>query len=609
SSKANSRIDDGVELLYFRKIQTLKYDLAKTFLEGWENSLFLAVIETGGLGTLLYGIDPFIEEQAYLAKAERSLILRNLDFDLVCQIRRAGEFSHSPEERGKRFHGYEILKHTLDCTITDPFKFLSDYFNFNVAATMTIRAVDQPSRGAMFYLYQNLKVDSVRCDTGPIKFFQGDESNQVWVEFDQPLSTEQPTTVTIYYHGDVLKRLDARLVLYNYYWYPRQNSWGKQSFDVTFRCPSDFTVAAVGNLIERSTEGDMTITRWKTEMPARAFSFNIGRFKVKTIREDGVPSIDVLFTGAADEWIAEELTDDMLNALRLFQLLYGPPPANTLYATEIPGFHGEAHPGLIHFTSLTMLKDVVAWNSSSMLAFRAHEVAHQWWGIGVDYRSYHDRWLSEGFAEYSGLLYMQTALKDNEEFYKSLSNYKKRILQISPDERMPISLGHRNNNYSVQIYEKGAWVLHMLKMMTIDLRTLNEDTFNSIMSTYYKRYRNRAASTDDFRRIVEEKTGKDMSWFFRQWIDGTDIPEYSFSYTPEKLPDGKFKVRCKVTQSNVPDDFQAYVVLRLNFSGDRFARTRVLVKGKISEFDLPVLPAQPLEIIFNDMESVLCEVD
>ena len=81
---------------------------------------------------------------------------------------------------------------------------------------------------------------------------------------------------------------------------------------------------------------------------------------------------------------------DIVSALQFFQHVYGDVPVKQFYATEIPYPHGEAFPGLVHLALSTF--DNTSDDGFDEF-FRAHEVAHQWWGIGVDYATYHDRWL------------------------------------------------------------------------------------------------------------------------------------------------------------------------------------------------------------------------
>ena len=71
------------------------------------------------------------------------------------------------------------------------------------------------------------------------------------------------------------------------------------------------------------------------------------------------------------------------------------------------------------------------------------------------------------------------------------------------------------------VYKKGAWVVHMLRILMLDLKTMNEDRFTETMQDFYRSYQGQRASTDDFRRVVERHAGTDMGWFFDQWVYGT----------------------------------------------------------------------------------------
>ena len=216
---------------------------------------------------------------------------------------------------------------------------------------------------------------------------------------------------------------------------------------------------------------------------------------------------------------------------------------------------------------------------------------------------------------------MQAALQNNDKFFNRLKDWKTAILKNrkylfgSGQEAGPIWLGYRTQSsttrgdYDLIIYKKGAWVIHMLRNMLLDLKTMNEDRFKVIMSDFYSTYVNKTASTEDFRRVIEKHLKMDMQWFFHQWVYDTRIPSYTFAYKLEQLPGGKYKVRCRVKQANVADDFQMYVPILIDFGKNGVARVRALIKGQQSEFDLPILPMEPINIVFNDLESVLCEVE
>ena len=253
--------------------------------------------------------------------------------------------------------------------------------------------------------------------------------------------------------------------------------------------------------------------------------------------------------------------------------------------------------------------------------FRAHEVAHQWWGIGVDFDTYHDQWLSEGFASYSGLWYLQAAKNDNELFFDILNGWKDEILNVrkyifgSGQEAGPVSLGYRTSSsntkgdYDLIVYKKGAWILHMLRAMLLDLNTMNEDKMESLMHDYYETYKNKSASTEEFKRIVDKHFGEDMSWFFNQYVFGTDIPLYKVASKTETTADGKLKISFRIRQEGVPDNFRMYVPVKLVLDGDRVGRFRIEVKGKETIIAIPLPAGELEELVFNDLESVLCEVD
>ena len=314
----------------------------------------------------------------------------------------------------------------------------------------------------------------------------------------------------------------------------------------------------------------------------------------------------------------KEIADDVQNCLKFYSHVYGKIDFDHFYVAEIPYFHGEAFPGLIHLSLATFLG---SRDQGDDQIFRAHEVAHQWWGVGVDYKTFHDQWLSEAFAEYSGLWYMQLALHDNKKFFDVLGMYKNEILSArkylfsSGQESGPIWLGRRTQStatqgdYNLIVYEKGAWVLHMLRNMALDLKTMNEDVFMQTMKDFFSSFNGKQATTEDFKRTVEKHFGMDMSWFFNQWVYSTDIPTYNIAYKVIDLQNGKYKVHCSVKQSNVPDNFQAVVPFFIDFGEKRFARIRFTIKGPLTEFDFPTMPIKPEKIKFNDLSSVLCQID
>jgi aminopeptidase N len=286
--------------------------------------------------------------------------------------------------------------------------------------------------------------------------------------------------------------------------------------------------------------------------------------------------------------------------------------------TEIPYAHGESFPGLLHL-SWTTFESGDSYGYSEV--FRAHEVAHQWWGVTVGYKSYHDQWLSEGFAQYCGLWYMQQDLKEDKKLLDILDRWKlemftnRKYIFGSGAEAGPIWLGYRTSStetrgdYGLIVYRKGAYVLHMLRCMLLNPATMSDSLFSTVLRDFWTEYKGRDATTEDFRHAIEAHTGTDMGWFFRQWIYDNALPTYRFSYSVAEEPGGKYRVVCHVAQQNVPQDFRMPVLLLVKYADGSSQRLRVVIDKPIVDIPLPHLPAKPDEIIFNDFNSVLAEVE
>jgi hypothetical protein len=100
-----------------------------------------------------------------------------------------------------------------------------------------------------------------------------------------------------------------------------------------------------------------------------------------------------------------------------------------------------------------------------------------------------------------------------------------------------------------------------------------------------------------------------MSWFFDQYVYGTDIPLYKVAYKTEKTSEGETIITLRVLEEEVPESFKMYVPIKLVLDGDRIGRIRIEVKGKETIYSTPPIAGELEELIFNDLESVLCEVE
>jgi hypothetical protein len=619
-----ARVRNSLDFLGDDDSKTIEPDLMAELLNGGANGVFYAHIERDKGGPLMFMINPFAYEGVSLSKrAPRRAFTR--EPEVICQFPVAG--TPVTGYQGERRRSVTIREYTMDVTLAS-----TGTGDLSFAATANL-ALNDSGMGpwAAFTLFSKLEVDSARWDDGqPATVFRGKEADLLWVRIDEGPDPQASRRLVLRYHGDLIDRFgDFFYIKSAASWYPRSlEGRSLATFDLTFHTPSHYMLASVGTPGESDVRDKVRTSHWATSQPIRNASFNVGAFDDYRIEPPGGPAVVVMLSELAHRAVAramlqegapeglpqknmkETVGHDVVQSMQFFQRVYGPAPAPTFYATEIPYSHGEAFPGLVHLAWSTFHQtDNEGWDE----VFRAHEVAHQWWGIGVDFATYHDQWLSEGFATFSGLWYLHAARRDNDRYLGLLRRFKNDIF-TRRDEPSPIWLGYRASSsqdplgYQLLIYEKGAWILHMLRILMLDLGTAKEDRFTAMLQDFYNIYRGGRASTADFQQVVERHRGTSMDWFFNQWVYGTAIPTYRVAYKSEQVPGGQYKVTLRVDQANVPDDFFMPVPVTVELADKRQGRFRVNVRGPRMEVELPLLPAQPRNVKFNDLDAVLAEV-
>jgi hypothetical protein len=437
------------------------------------------------------------------------------------------------------------------------------------------------------------------------------------------------------YAGEVLgrDRYGDYYIQSTVFWFPRYGYFPRTTFDITYRTPIGHKFVSAGVKQNEWKEKDYLCTQWLENFPTDIISFNLGIFEIYRRSEKGVPEVAVYwnkqmheeYTRLAQEQSTQVVTlgkdmekriaADVINSLNFYQTLFCPYPLDQMVVTEIPYFHGQAFSGLLHLSWLTFQRgEEFDWES-----FRAHEVAHQWWGHLVGWKTYHDQWLSEGFAEYCGIWFAQLTLKDNQRFFGELKQWNDNIIKGNHERKSagtkagPLWLGQRLNtsqseDYATLVYEKGAYILHMLRNMMMDLNTRSDDKFIEMLKDFATTYRVKNASSKDFQEIVEKHIGADMDWFFDQWVYGIEIPKYKYSYQVEKV-ENKYQVTLKVGQEKVSPGFKMLVPVVVSYSPEGYSVFRVWVDKPSQTIKLPLVPRQVNEVVFNPYFSVLCEAE
>jgi hypothetical protein len=631
SNQADYFIQKCVEYLKECDVSNSRSDFLRSIMMQEKCGFFYAHIEESVSNQVFFQINPFeFEEITFMKDAKGSALIGSSKWrEIVNQFSaQAKTFEQFSIKKPNKYF-LDLLFYRIESTIADD-------LDFSAKCILDFKDLETEQRWVMFYLYEELIVDSVKWEDGESAiFFNPRNSSEVWIECMRNKLDRNQHSITIYYHGDLLEKNELGWIYLksSIFWYPRYDNHEKAAFGLIFHYPAKYELVSVGDLANKVEQNDVTTSTWFCNTPSRNISFNIGQFEVHDVINESRQTVNVYISEFGHEQISRNLVQygilsmsdasefiaqDVANSMALFTELFGEPPFNVVRVTEIPYLHGEAFPSFIHLSWATVIQTNFEGEDE---IFRAHETAHQWWGVGVDFDNYHDQWLSEGFAQYSGLLYLQVAKNDNELFFDILDKWKDDILNVrnyffgSGQEAGPIWLGYRTSSsstpgdYNLIVYKKGAWVLHMLRGMLLDLNTMNEDKMKKMMKEFYATYRDKNASTSGFKKIVDKHFGEDMKWFFNQYIYGTDIPKYNVAYKAEKTPEGKTIITLRIRQEEVSNDFKMYVPVKIVLNEERVGRIRIEVKGKETIFTTPALEGEVEEIVFNDLESVLCEVN
>jgi len=630
-SKASASIQfPGFDMINHHKSRYLNTHLAQALLNDIENELFFAMFKPKGEKVRLFKIDPYEREEVSLSQAPGYPIL-HIHPDVICQFDWQQDFQTavaSPGESDKNL--FRITDYRIDSHI-------NEFLYFTASAELTITDLQPEQKWICLQLNDTLSVTDVVWDQqSHATFHKYQKNSDLWIK-TTPAAVEGGSSLsrqlTIQYQGKLLEinRLGWISVRSSYDWIPRYGIREKADFELTFHYPSSHSITSVGERISNRTEDDVTVSTWKTKAPVRNAAFTIGSYNEYLIEDERIPTLIIQESEYGHTDIAHTLIEsgitstsnsyevigyDVANSLLFLTDLLGEIDLDTLYVSEIPYLHAEAFTGTIQLPWTTFQR-----NSPKGLdqILRAHETSHQWWGIGVDFETYHDQWLSEAFAEYSGWWFLQWSEGDNELMFGHLEDtaleiFKNRKYALGDGvEAGPISLGYRTHStetggdFNLIVYKKGAWVLHMIRNMMLDLQTMSDERFRLMLRDFYQTYRGKKATTADFQRVVEEHMGMDMTWFFQQWIYGTELPDIYWSWKATSQPGGTWLLHCQVFQRGVADDFRTYPDLYIDFGKGRNLRYRIRAMGLFSEIEIPQLPLKPKKVRFNDLYSVLCE--
>ncbi len=301
----------------------------------------------------------------------------------------------------------------------------------------------------------------------------------------------------------------------------------KAAVEFVITAPSHYEVVASGYLIEESDlPGDMKLTHWKedVQLPVKVMAFAAADFAVRLAGyAAGIP----VWTWVYPENRKEGFKDYAvaIKPLKLFSELIGPYSYSKLANVQSKTIFG----GLENASCIFYAENSVTGqgNAGNLIA---HEIAHQWFGNSVTEGDWYHIWLSEGFATYLAAVYGEEA-EGKEKLEESMMTARTRVLRSSEKNPRPVidtSITDLMGLLNTNSYQKGAWVLHMLRSEA------GEENFWKGIKLFYGRFKDKNAITDDFRNVMEEVTGRDLKKFFHQWLFVAGEPNLRISLAASK---------------------------------------------------------------------------
>jgi len=302
----------------------------------------------------------------------------------------------------------------------------------------------------------------------------------------------------------------------------------KATMEMVVDAPAHYQVVSNGRRIEETDRpAGMRRTVWHESVPIAPWLYVLGvaRFAVQHVGDyNGVPIETWVFAQDRDAGFYD-FAEPTRQALAFYSEWVGPYSYEKLANVQSNSVSGgmEAASAIFYAQGSVVGDRNTRWRNVVI-----HEIAHQWFGNAVTEHDWDDVWLSEGFATYFTQLFIEHAY-GRDEFVDNLRRSRQTILDFyakTPDYRIV----HDNLSDMSQVttgmtYQKGAWVLHMLR------QRMGDERFWAGIRAYYQRYQNASATTADFRAVMEQASGEPLAAFFDQWLYRGGIPRLSVTWT------------------------------------------------------------------------------
>ena len=484
-------------------------------------------------------------------------------------------------------------------------------------ADITFTPID-PTRSVVFELNGSLHVDSIEKDGRALTGFVQDASGadtsigpNVRIDLGEVAPAGKPVMLRIRWSGALVspeggplatKRLayvgsEGSYLMYAARWFPFHDyAADRATADITVIVPTGMQVGGVSDepVTPQVDKTGTTRFRFVNKQPVLPGNFIAGQYVAKTLRF-GRYELQ-FFAKPGSENRISAFGELMGRALEFYTKEYGEPAFGSrlvIAQTDDEALDAYSGSGILFLASKFFEESRQAYEDRLL-----REVAYQWWGQTIGLKSFDDAWISQGLAEWSAFALRQSNLTGGQLDAAQREEQERALTfeQTSSIARAPGALDDQSAAYQSIVFYKGAMVFSMLR------EAIGKDHFNTLLQKFLEQYRNKSASIDDFERLTSQVAGRNMRYFFAQWIEGTGVPEFNVDYQIIRTRAGKFRTRGTVRQNfenlNMPVDLMLHTE-----GGDAQTKTLYL-EGKSEDFDFES-SGQPIAAEVDPSDKIL----
>jgi len=460
---------------------------------------------------------------------------------------------------------------------------------------------------------RGMTVTRVTESGAPLRFEHAQD--RLRVALDRPFRVGEPREVVVRYHGSpaagllIAPNKHGDRTFFSDSWPDKARQWlpvvdhpsDKATSEFLVTAPVRYQVVSNGLLVEETDLADgRRLTHWRQSAPIPCWLYELGvaRFAVEHRPAwQGLPIETWVYPQDRDQGF-EAFASPTVAALDFFSTRVGPYPYERLANVQANGVRG----GMEAASSILYGDDSVSGPQRRWDSVIVHEIAHQWFGNAVTESDWDDVWLSEGFATYFTHLFVEHT-EGRDAFVAGLRADRDQIRAF--DLKEPgYRIVHDNLADMKQVttgpgtYKKGSWTLHMLRGV------VGDEAFWSGIREYYRLYRDKNASTADFRRVMEEASGMPLGWFFDEWLlrGGMLKVRGRWSWDERAL-------RLDLEQLQAAEPYRMPIEVAIEVAGEAERRVeRIELRERRQSFTLP-LEHEPRSVALDPRDFVLMGAD